>query len=294
MVTPQNKKTKQQGFIEEIAAYRAFLMEENPTLLAQVFQEWNELQIPKEQQDELLETILLGVEKYDYWTYELRDSLIHHHPKELAEKVTLRHVETIAQNRDLLDLIGIGILKKDYPFEVNTDFSWLEELTFYEIENHQNIGEIGAGNGMFCTAMALYNKTINLYINELDSWWMYYIDKKFSKYNDGFLIDRIHYVYGKEKKTKFKKQSMDKIILRKTFHHFTEPELILASIKKSLKANGILYINESLPRLNPDDFLCEDIMTEEAIKSALKKAGFVLKEEMILGGRLIMKYIVTN
>ncbi|MGK0308132.1 MAG: hypothetical protein ACI8RP_001090 [Urechidicola sp.] len=66
---------------------------------------------------------------------------------------------------------------------------------------------------------------------------------------------------------------------------------MLDSIKKSLKANGVLYILESTVELNKnDEDSCEDALQKKEIVDIIVNNGFILTKEIILGESVLLKF----
>jgi len=94
-------------------------------------------------------------------------------------------------------------------------------------------------------------------------------------------------VRGRKKETKFEPASLDKIIIRNSFHHFSKKEAMLASIKTSLKPNGVLFLQEPLKSGKG----CAMKMEEAEIKEILISNGFILEKEMNVEDKLVLKFL---
>ena len=55
-------------------------------------------------------------------------------------------------------------------------------------------------------------------------------------------------IIGDERSTSLPENTFDKILIINSFHEFTFQTEMLADIKKKLKADGILYVDEVLPK----------------------------------------------
>ena len=290
-------EAKKLALIKEIEDYRNSLLEEDlggMIVISNVVKKLEEQKIPKNTQTRLLSDISIGIIAYNYDLEDVSEHLEEYLSDSVIQLISKEEYFSIAQHYELIDLIRFGVLHKYYPFAVNYEASVFKELEFYEIENTETIGEIGAGNGIFSFILGLYDKTTYIFVNEIDVGFYYYYEAKLNKQEDRFRYGQMYPVFGTEKKTYFGNRMMDKIILRKTFHHFTNPKSMLKSIKKSLKKDGELYIYEALPRLNVGENICDELMTEEEIKTALKEGGFELDKEIILEGVMIMKYRISK
>ena len=190
---------------------------------------------------------------------------------------------------DLFDLIIIGILNPNFPFNLRNEEILLKELEYYNLTNFEAVAEIGAGNGCFSLLMFFSNPNINLIVNEINISMYKYFKKRFKLLSSQFNLNNITSTFGTSKKTRIRKK-VDKIIIRKSFHHFSKKLKMLNEIQKDLNTNGILFIQEYLK--SPDNLNeCSMLMSEEEILSSIPSHLFELKETKRLESKTIFKFI---
>ena len=83
-------------------------------------------------------------------------------------------------------------------------------------------------------------------------------------------------IFGDERSTSLPEITFDKILVINSFHEFTFQSEMLADIRKKLKPNGILYIDEALPR-KPGQLhgICnKPMLTNEETIAIFEKNGF--------------------
>ena len=83
-------------------------------------------------------------------------------------------------------------------------------------------------------------------------------------------------VLGDERSTQLPENIFDKIIIINSFHEFTFQAEMIADIKKKLKPDGILYIDEALPKRQGQlHGICKKpMLTHEEMIAVLAKSGF--------------------
>ncbi|MGB1241904.1 MAG: class I SAM-dependent methyltransferase [Chitinophagales bacterium] len=297
LTNAQDWESKKKDLIKELSIYRASLMQsdvQQMALFALLLRKWDKENLPEKVQSHLLLKLPIAANIHHYTFEDIALELQEHFSDfDVIQEMTREEVNAIINNSDLIDLIRQKVLKKDYPFAIKPKNKTYEELAFYDIQQNEVIGEIGAGNGAFSILLALLDKDIKLYINEIEKDALSYIRLKLGKNEDQLISNRIHLIQGDVESTKFEDNTMDKIIMRNTFHHFDNRKSMLNSIKKALKKEGELYIYETLYEFHSNKCVCSKLMTEKKIKRVLEKSGFILEKELILGQVMIMKYTVT-
>ena len=83
-------------------------------------------------------------------------------------------------------------------------------------------------------------------------------------------------ILGDERSSSLPENVFDKILIINSFHEFTFPAEMLADIKKKLKADGILYIDEALPKRQGQlHGICNlPMLTNEETIALFAKNGF--------------------
>ncbi|WP_299016591.1 class I SAM-dependent methyltransferase [uncultured Polaribacter sp.] len=166
--------------------------------------------------------------------------------------------------------------------------NWLERVTREKEENTSKliknmqikstdyIADIGAGSGYHVFKMApLANKgkvfAVDIQIEMLAAMLE---NKKFEQNKN------IQLVQGSEKTVNLKENSIDKVLLVDVYHEFSFPKEMLASIYKSLKKDGKIYLIEY--RLEDNNVPIKRIhkMSEKQAIKEFKANGFKLEKNL--------------
>ena len=155
------------------------------------------------------------------------------------------------------------------------------ELDFYEFESGQVVASIGAQCGHWEAAYASTTDSVQFYLEDIDTAffnqrqigfaWHYYDSLRGRPMTSTYSL-----ITGTEESTLLPENTFDKIIIINSFHEFTQQEEMLADIKTKLKANGILYIDETVPK-KPGQLhgVCKKPMfTSEKMISIFSKNGY--------------------
>ena len=155
------------------------------------------------------------------------------------------------------------------------------ELDFYGFKAGQFVASIGAQCGHWEAAYASATDSISFYLEDIDTSffnkrqvgfaWHYYDSIRGRPMTSTFTL-----VNGNEESTLLPENTFDKIISINSFHEFSQVDKMLADIKTKLKAEGILYIDEAVPK-RPGQLhgVCKKpMLTSEEMVSVLAKGGF--------------------
>jgi len=127
------------------------------------------------------------------------------------------------------------------------------ELDFYEFKSGQMIASIGAQCCHWEAAYAATTDSVTFYLQDIDSSkfkkeqaefvWSYYATLRGRPMTSNYKM-----VVGNETSTSLPENSFDKILIINSFHEFSSRAEMLSDTKKKLKAGGVLYIDEALPK----------------------------------------------
>ena len=138
------------------------------------------------------------------------------------------------------------------------------------------IADIGAGSGHHVFKMAPLAKKGKVYAIDiqLEMLEAIFSNKKYEEYKNITLIE------GSETTIGLPEKSIDKVLMVDVYHEFEYPKEMLASIYKSLKKEGEIYLIEY--RLEDDAVPMKKLhkMTEKQAVKEMKAAGFRLKKNM--------------
>ena len=208
------------------------------------------------------------------------------------EELNENDIETISNNSELLESILDGVMKPKYPFSLDVNTSFFDEFYFYKIDSTDIVGEIGAGQGNFSLMMSILEPKVELFVNEINRKKSQYIEKKFK---DKDRPDKkVKVILGTKRSANFPLNKFDKIIVRNSFHHFSNKKSMLNSIKESLKQDGILFLNEPTIELINSDDPCKKILPKNKVVSKIIENGFTLEETKVIGERLLMRFTIKK
>lgn len=145
-----------------------------------------------------------------------------------------------------------------------------------KIKPEDTIADIGAGSGYHVFRMAPVAKNGLVYAVDIQVEMLKAIQKtkKLKK------VANVETVLGNEKSINLPKHSVDKILMVDVYHEFNFPAEMIASIKKTLKPNGRLFLIEY--RGEDPNVPIKKIhkMSEKQAVMEMKAAGFKLEQNV--------------
>lgn len=147
--------------------------------------------------------------------------------------------------RDRIALLNCGIIDDVAAMKAAA----APELDIYGVRNGDTIADIGFGWAWLEGLLMLTMDSLTIYANDVDRQALKNIDRV-----SGFYLDlretpntnTLHIVKGGSKTTNLPSAAFSKVIVRETFHHFAEPDTMLADLKRILKPDGRLFLTEPL------------------------------------------------
>ncbi len=139
-----------------------------------------------------------------------------------------------------------------------------------KITEGKSVADLGAGSGWFTTRAAKrVGAKGKVFAVEINQEYINYINDRAKKEN----FTNIQTILGTEDNPKLAANSVDAILILKTYHEIGQPVKVLQNIRKSLKKDALLGIIDKNGK-GDDHGIDKERVVEEA-----QKAGFVLKEE---------------
>ncbi len=156
-----------------------------------------------------------------------------------------------------------------------------KELDFYSFQPEQIVASIGAQCCHWEAAFAATVDSVTFYLEDIDTTHFNGSQTDFAwHYYDGIrgkpMTSQYKMVIGDEVSTSLPENLFDKIIIINSFHEFTYQAEMLADIKKKLKHDGILYIDEAMPK-RPGQLhgICnKPMLTDDEMIDLLTQNGF--------------------
>lgn len=281
--------------LANLSAYRSELLQldpEAPAQLGAVYDKWKALGASEADCKNLSNNVLISSQVYGSG-YRRVTRLVRKHltDTQLGRHLTPEDFEILQRNDQLLNLIHDGVLSAAYPFVIDRHSPLFAELSFYDIQDGESIGEVGAGKGGFSLLLNRLYPHTRVSVNDVDVFYLNYLRKILIGHPTLYDTDRLEPTKGSHSSTRLEGAALDKVIVRDAFHHFRKKDEMLASIRASLSAEGTLFLQE--PVLPLGAMVCSLTLTRAAIVERVEAAGFELVGEMPLGERHLLKFILA-
>ena len=152
-------------------------------------------------------------------------------------------------------------------------------LDVCRIEPGMRIADIGAGTGFYSR---LFARAVG------ESGWVYAVDlstqfaRHINQQADTAGIDHLTTVLCTERSVRLPPDSVDRVFICDTYHHFEYPEQTLASIFQALKSGGQMIVIdfERIPGESREFILGHVRAGKDVFRQEIEAAGFVLEEEV--------------
>ncbi len=143
-------------------------------------------------------------------------------------------------------------------------------MDILKISDGKNVADIGAGSGWFTVRAAKrVGAKGKVFAVEINQDYINHINERAKREN----FANIQTVLGTEDNPKLTTNSVDAVLILKTYHEIAQPIKVLQNIRKSLKKAALVGIIDKNGK-GDDHGIDKEKVVEEA-----KRAGFVLKEE---------------
>jgi SAM-dependent methyltransferase len=143
-------------------------------------------------------------------------------------------------------------------------------MDILKISDGKNVGDIGAGSGWFTTRAAKrVGAKGKVFAVEINQEYINYINERAKKEN----LSNIQTVLGTEDDPKLPENSVDAVLILKTYHEIGQPIKVLEKVRKSLKKEARIGIIDKNGK-GDDHGIQKETVVEE-----LKRAGFSLIED---------------
>lgn len=162
------------------------------------------------------------------------------------------------------------------------------EMELYRLQPGDVVADIGAGQGWFEGYLMITAEELDIYAEDIDKRYiknMHHVVDKYATLRPKPQTNTIHYVLGTTEQTNLPPNHFDKIIIRETFHHFSEKDEMLQDILSKLKCDGKLCLYEPKVEQTIYSKACESyILDRSALIEVMERNGFVLMNEHDLLG----------
>jgi predicted methyltransferase len=166
-------------------------------------------------------------------------------------------------------------------------------VTALKLDAGQTVADIGAGRGQLTVALAReVGPSGRVYATELDVARL----RDIRKATDSARLKNVSVIEARATRTNLPERCCDALVLRRVYHHFSEPHLMNASLRQSLKPGGLLAVIDFEPDSveSPDpgnrDTGDQHGVTSATVVRELSQAGFevVAVEEGTRPGRYMV------
>ena len=166
-------------------------------------------------------------------------------------------------------------------------------VTALKLDAGQTVADIGAGRGQLTIALAReVGPSGRVYATELDSARL----RDIRQAADSAGLKNVSVIEAHATRTNLPERCCDALVLRRVYHHFSDPHLMNASLRQSLKPGGLLAIIDFEPDSaeSPDpsnrDTGDQHGVTSATVVRELSQAGFelVAVEEGARPGRFLV------
>ncbi|NOT77183.1 MAG: class I SAM-dependent methyltransferase [Cyclobacteriaceae bacterium] len=160
------------------------------------------------------------------------------------------------------------------------DSVFLSEIKTYTFGKNDVIADIGAGSGYFERVLSMYCDHLTVYANEINSSNLSQLKTrlKFLELSDQKDIT-YHAILGNENSSLLPSNTFDKVIVRNTYHHFSNPDKMVKDFKRILKKDGKLYIVDILTDETDKEPECKSHLTRKDFMKVINENGFRLVNE---------------
>lgn len=143
-------------------------------------------------------------------------------------------------------------------------------MDILKITEGKTVADIGAGSGWFTTRAAKrVGEKGKVFAVEINQEYIDYINNRAKREN----FTNIQTVLGTEDDPKVPENSVDAVLILKTYHEIGQPVKVLQSLRKSMKKDARLGI---IDRNGKGD---DHGIAKETVVAELKRAGFELKDD---------------
>ena len=143
-------------------------------------------------------------------------------------------------------------------------------MDILKISEGKSVADLGAGSGWFTTRAAKrVGERGKVFAVEINQEYINYINDRAKKEN----FTNIQTVLGTEDDPKVPNESVDAVLILKTYHEIGQPIKVLQNLRRSMKKGARLGIIDKNGK-GDDHGIDKKQVVEEA-----KRAGFVLKDE---------------
>lgn len=158
-----------------------------------------------------------------------------------------------------------------------------EELDVYDIKPGQTIADIGFGTAWLEGMLLVKYDSLNILAEDIRKYSLKtseYVFEKYIELRETPNTNQISIIKGNKYSTKLPKDTCDKVIVRETFHHFSDIDTMMKDISSILKEDGKLYITEPYAEKTYLNSVCKTFhYSKNDLAEMLKKHDLIFLDE---------------
>lgn len=165
------------------------------------------------------------------------------------------------------------------------------ELKVLDLHPGDVIADVGGSNGYRMGMFAAITDSLEIFVEDIDSLCLNAtevaaVQQYYSQVRGEPLHSTFHWVLGDASSTHLPRRAIDKVLVTVAYHHFADPQAMLADIAGALKPTGKIYLIENVVRRDGQRRrrLCNDpLLSEASLRRTLEVQGLHVSEVYALG-----------
>ncbi|MFN8393613.1 MAG: hypothetical protein U0176_02965 [Bacteroidia bacterium] len=165
------------------------------------------------------------------------------------------------------------------------------ELEILNLQAGDVIADVGGSNGYRMAMFAVLYDSLTFYVQDIDSLCLNEEEwAAVRTYHEGLkgrsLACDFHLVLGEPRASHLPEGAIDKLLVTASYHHFGDPQGMLADLRTKLRPGGRIYLIENVVRKagKRRRKLCNDpLQTAEGLQQDFERQGFKVASVHSLG-----------
>ena len=189
----------------------------------------------------------------------------------IARDWLIAHASLIMEFRIMVDN---NLIKPDYPYQLLHPADLWEEMQFYDFRINDRIVDVGAGTGFLSFLLRYGDFPVTLWLTEIDASMRTWMEEKRGALDTVAQSMPMYIVEAKSNTIGVAPGSADKIIMRLTFHHLSQPLAILQDVHRVLAEDGFFFLTEEPKSGSAKEPQCSKVMRTAKLEKWIEKGGF--------------------
>lgn len=176
------------------------------------------------------------------------------------------------------------------------------ELAVLDLKPGEVVADVGGSNGYRMAMFAVLYDSITFYIQDIDSLCLNQQEwTAVKRYHEGLkgrsLACDFHLVLGDAHGSHLPVAAIDKLLVTASYHHFSDPQGMLADLRTKLRPGGRIYLIENVVRKagKRRRRICNDpLQTAEGLQQNFERQGFKVTSIHSLGRWWTKLFVLEN